>query len=85
MPQDPKLTTTNQMKHRQPPQIREYIPERSNKSADEIRNDLRVIRLAYAHRRNENQPRQTRMIGYAMIALICAFVAGLILTAWAIL
>jgi hypothetical protein len=68
------------MKHRQPPQIREYIPERSNKSADEIRNDLQVIKLAYAHRRNENADRQTRMIGFAMVALICAFIAGLILT-----
>ena len=70
--------------HRQPTKIREYIPEQRNKSADEIRNDLRVIKLAYAHRRNENANRQTRMIGYAMIALICAFIAGLILTAWAI-
>ena len=72
------------MKHRQPPQLREYIPEQRNKSADEIRNDLAIVRLAYAHRRNENQPRQTRMIGFAMVALISAFVAGLILTAWAI-
>jgi hypothetical protein len=73
------------MTHRQPTQIRECIPERSNKTADEIRNDLRVIKLAYAHRRNENQPRQTRMVGFAMVSLLCAFIAGLILTAWAIL
>lgn len=68
------------MTHRQPTQIREYIPERSNKTADEIRNDLRVIKLAYAHRRNENQPRQTRMIGFAMVALLCAFIGLLAMT-----
>lgn len=64
---------------------REYIPERQNKTAAQIQNDLQIIRLAYAQRRNLNQPRQTRLMGYAMIALLCAFIAGLILTAWAII
>ena len=56
----------------------------SLKPANEIRAEMNLIRLAYQQRRNENAYRQTRMIGFSMIALILTFLALLIFTIRAI-
>ena len=47
--------------------VREYIPMRQNKTAAEIQADIDLMRLAYASRMNQNQPRRDRMVGWSLL------------------
>ena len=60
--------------------IDQWERRQSLKPAQQIRLDIALARLAYQNRRNENADRQTRMIGFSMIALILIFAALVTLT-----
>lgn len=47
--------------------VREYIPMHQNKTAAEIQADIDLMRLAYASRMNQNQPRRDRMVGWSLL------------------
>ena len=57
------------MKHRQPPQTREYIPELRNKTADDIRQEIALMRLARQHQHDLNRPRGI-WLGWALLAVL---------------
>ena len=59
--------------------VREYIPARQNKSARQIQRDIDLMRLDYADRMNENQPRRDRMVGWCLLAIMAAISATVIL------
>ena len=59
--------------------VREYIPTRQNKTARQIQEEIDLMRLAYADRMNENQPRRDRMVGWSLIAIMAAISATVIL------
>lgn len=58
---------------------REYIPMRQNKTARQIQAEIDLMRLAYAYRMNQNQPRRDRMVGWCLLAIMAAISTTVIL------
>ncbi len=70
------------MTDRQPTQIRETLPEKQNKTADEIRREICLMQIAYYDTLRE-RGKSVNVIGWALCAVfIVIFVATLALLIW---
>jgi hypothetical protein len=70
------------MTDRQPQQIRETLPEIQNKTADEMRREIRLMQFAYYDALHERD-NSTRFIGWALLSVfIVFFIAALALLIW---
>ena len=65
------MTTTD----RQPPHVRETLPERQNKTARDIQRDIDWMRMAYRDRLDE-QDKSIAVIGWSLMAIAAVIVIG---------
>ena len=63
------------MTDREPTQIREYIPEHNKKSADDMRRDIELIKLAYKRGDNDGP---CVWLGWFLLMLILSVPVGAI-------
>ena len=57
------------MTDRQPPHVREYIPEHQKKTTTDIQRDIAWMRLAHEYRDDLNRPRGL-WLGWALLAVL---------------
>ena len=62
---------------RQPPHVRETLPERQNKTARDIQRDIDWMRMAYRDRLDE-QEKSIAVIGWSLMAIAAVIVIGAI-------
>ena len=58
---------------RQPPHVRETLPERQNKTARDIQRDIDWMRMAYRDRLDE-QEKSIAVIGWSLMAIAALIV-----------
>ena len=64
---------------RQPQQVRETFPERQNKTARQIQQEIDWMRIAYRDRLDE-QEKSIAVIGWSLMAIAAVIVIGAIST-----
>ena len=60
---------------RQPPHVRETLPERQNKTARDIQRDIDWMRMAYRDRLDE-QEKSIAVIGWSLMAIAAIIIIG---------
>jgi hypothetical protein len=60
---------------RQPPHVRETLPERQNKTARDIQRDIDWMRMAYRDRLDE-QDKSIAVIGWSLMAIAAIIIIG---------
>ena len=60
---------------RQPPHVRETLPERQNKTARDIQQEIDWMRMAYRDRLDE-QDKSIAVIGWSLMAIAAIIIIG---------